>query len=135
MDELKKLYDAGINPIVTNVTLSSKHFEKSVSMHWSVEINESTDGLAYTGFTSRGSARNDRSVSTTDIFSDPEKTETGVKRAVLKKYKYTPVSVKLVADIKDDESNFRYLNQGTRHIRQVFYSYADQNPEGIKTNK
>ena len=135
MEKLKKIYDAGINPIVTNVTLVSKHSEKSVSMHWSVEINESTDGLAYTGFTSRGSARNDRPVSTTDIFSDPEKTETGVKRAVLKKYLYTPVSVKLVADIKDDESNFRYLNQGTRHIRQVFYSYTDQNPEGIKTNK
>ena len=132
MDELKKIYDAGINPIVTKVILVSKHSEKSVSMHWSVEINESTDGLAYTGFTSRGSARNDRPVSTSDIFSDPEKTETGVKRAVFKKYKYTPASVKLVADITDDESNYKYMNQGTRHIRQVFYSYSDQNPEGIK---
>jgi hypothetical protein len=132
MDELKKLYDLGFKPIVTKVILVSTHFEKSVSMKWSVEISESTDGLAYTGFTSRGSARTDRPVSTSDIFSDPEKTETGVKRAVLKKFKYTPVNVELVADVKEDESNYKYLNQGTRHIRQVFYSYTDKNPEGIK---
>jgi hypothetical protein len=133
MDELKKLYDLGFKPIVTEVKLVATHFEKSVSMKWSVEINESTDGLAYTGFTSRGSARTDRPVNTSDIFEDPEKTETGVKNAVQKKFGYTPVKVKLVANVTDDESNYKYLNQGTRHIRQVFYSYTDKNPEGIKS--
>jgi hypothetical protein len=135
MDELKKLYDLGFKPIVNDVKLTVESLENTVTMKWSVSIVESTDGMAYTGFTSRGSASAKGPVPLINITGDPTKNITAIYSAVDAKYKYTPKNVKIVGPeegVTYDDSTFRGGGKGTRHIRQIFYAYTDQNPEGVK---
>ena len=52
--ELKKLYDAGINPDVTDLKVQVD--SKNYTVTWSATIDESRDGKAYVGIATRGSA-------------------------------------------------------------------------------
>ena len=52
--ELKKLYDAGINPDITDLKVQVD--SKNYTVTWSATIDESRDGKAYVGIATRGSA-------------------------------------------------------------------------------
>jgi hypothetical protein len=53
-EKLKQLYDSGINPDITNLTLNVD--SKNYKVTWSATIDESKDGKAYMGISTRGSA-------------------------------------------------------------------------------
>jgi hypothetical protein len=123
-DILKKMYIEGIKPIVTGVSLISDHKLKSVDMSWTITIEESKDGLAYTGFTSRGSSG--FKVITRAQAQDPTqlKDPSSIKNNIKRQLGYTPQKFVEVADMRDNNSNYN----PSRHIRQIFYTYTDQNP-------
>jgi copper chaperone CopZ len=52
--ELEKIYAQGINPEVTSVEVNMD--AKNMKVDWKVTIEESKDGKAWVGFTSRGSS-------------------------------------------------------------------------------
>jgi hypothetical protein len=54
--ELKKMYEKGINPEITDVKVVFD--TKNMTSNWEVTINESKDGKAWLGITSRGSSGN-----------------------------------------------------------------------------
>lgn len=126
-DVLKKMYKDGIKPKVTGVKVATEHKEKSVGMHWTITIEESTDGLAYTGFTSRGSA-DVKYVSRSQALSDGKDPQSIINN-INKQLGYTPQKFVEVADIVEAEGQY----QPPRYFRQIFYAYTDQNPEGIKS--
>lgn len=131
-DVLKKMYADGIKPVVTGVSVTTQHRQNSVGLHWFITIEESTDGLAYTGFTSRGSASSAGLPSASQARSDG-KDEMSIKNNIAKPVVqgglgYMPKVFKQVGpDITEIDSTYR------RYFRQVFYVYTDQNPEGIKS--
>lgn len=53
-DELEKIYNKGYNPIVTDVTVKVTKQGQNFQVDCNVTINESKDGNAWLGFTSRG---------------------------------------------------------------------------------
>jgi hypothetical protein len=53
-EKLKEVYDAGINPDVVEITI--KVDSKAYTVTWTATIDESTDGKAYMGVSTRGSA-------------------------------------------------------------------------------
>jgi hypothetical protein len=124
---LDKMYADGIKPIVTSVALTKvDHKPKSVDIEWIVTIEESKDGLAYTGFTSRGSGSSAGLPSPSQARSDG-KDEMSIKNNVNKQLGYVPKVFKQVGpDVTESDSTYK------RYFRQVFYVYTDQNPEGIK---
>jgi hypothetical protein len=126
-DVLKKMYRDGIKPVVTGVSVTTQHRQNSVGLHWYITIEESKDGLAYTGFTSRGSGSSAGLPSPSQARSDG-KDEMSIKNNVNKQLGYVPKVFKQVGpDITEIDSTYK------RYFRQVFYVYTDQNPEGIKS--
>jgi hypothetical protein len=121
-DVLKKMYRDGIKPIVTGVSVVVEHKENSAGLHWYVTIEESKDGLAYTGFTSRGSGSGGGTPSASQARSDG-KDEISIKNNINKQLGYMPKDFKQVGpDVTHSDSSYK------RYFRQVFYVYTDQNP-------
>jgi hypothetical protein len=121
-DVLKKMYRDGIKPIVTGVAVEVEHRPNSTGMHWYITIEESKDGLAYTGFTGRGSGSEGGTPSASQVRSDG-KDETSIKNNINKQLGYMPKVFKQVGpDITHSDSSYK------RYFRQVFYVYTDQNP-------
>jgi len=52
--KLLEVYNAGYNPDITDVKIEITNNKTEYSVKWTVTINESTDGNAYTGLYSRG---------------------------------------------------------------------------------
>jgi hypothetical protein len=126
-DVLKKMYRDGIKPIVTGVSVTTQHRQNSAGLHWYITIEESKDGLAYTGFTSRGSGSSAGLPSASQARSDG-KDEMSIKNNINKQLGYMPKVFKQVGpDITESDNTYK------RYFRQVFYVYTDQNPEGIKS--
>jgi hypothetical protein len=99
MEALKKMYNDGINPEVTDLKINVD--SKNYKVTWQAKIEPSKDGKAYTGFVTRGSAgggADSRALSQIDEM----KRKTGGK------------DYKLVLDFK---------NPTGIYIRQLFYQY------------
>jgi hypothetical protein len=120
--ELERLYKEGYNPEVTEVNVDMN--SKAMTVKWSVKIEESKDGNAWVGITSRGSSGNDaftRAVSAKvgqDYLSIKKKTET--------KHGEPNIEMKQVKDLLYNlDKNGKPL--GGCPTRQVFYVFTKPN--------
>lgn len=120
--ELERLYNQGYNPEVTEVNVDMN--SKTMTVKWSVKIEESRDGNAWVGITSRGSSGNDaftRAVSAKvgqDYLSIKKKTET--------KHNEPNIEMKQVKDLLYNlDKNGKPL--GGCPTRQVFYVFTKPN--------
>lgn len=102
-DKLKELYKSGINPDISNLELSVD--SKNYTVTWKATIDESKDGKAYVGISTRGSAGggSDRRA----------ETQVGPLKQQLKSEGAEDIS--LVLDFK---------NSGGIPIRQYFFKYT-----------
>lgn len=129
-EKLDELYKKGYNPIVTkvDVTVSGN------TVSWSCTINESKDGKAWVGFTSRGAGCGSR-----DFLTRAEEggtvgndVDTMTKR-IKDVYKEKDIEVKQVNDFVYDvkkgaimakyDSTGNKIKNGTA-FRQIFYAYT-----------
>jgi len=122
--ELLKLYQSGINPDITDVSVVMNATKMEVN--WKVTIEPSKDGKAYLGFTSRGSSgataydrANGKSVG--------QDADTILKKI---KDKYNEPNAELVL-VKDFLYNLNTKKQslGKCPTRQLFYKYTK--PKGF----
>jgi hypothetical protein len=129
-EKLDELYKKGYNPIVTkvDVTVSGN------TVSWSCTINESTDGKAWVGFTSRGAGCGSR-----DFLTRAEEggtvgndVDTMTKR-IKDVYKEKDIEVKqvndFVYDVKKGAIMAKYDSAGNKiktgtAFRQIFYAYT-----------
>jgi len=129
-EKLDELYKKGYNPIVTkvDVTVSGN------TVSWSCTINESTDGKAWVGFTSRGAGCGSRDFLTRaeeggEVGNDVDTMTKRIKDV----YKEKDIDVKQVNDFVYDvakgatmatyDSAGKRIKTGTA-FRQVFYAYT-----------
>lgn len=98
-EQLNKLQSKGINPEVKKIDIQVD--SKKMKVDWTAEIGKSTDGKAYLGIMSFGSAGKGADQRALDQFNDM-KTRTGGKNFQL---------------IKD------FTNKDDIYIRQFFYKY------------
>lgn len=59
-EKLKEIYDAGINPDVVNINITVD--SKNYTVQWEATLDESQDGNAYMGVSTRGSAGGDADI-------------------------------------------------------------------------
>lgn len=116
--ELEKFYKTGKNPIVSKVSVTMD--SKKMKVDWEVEISESTDGKAWVGFTSRGSAGN----------------STAFERAVSPKYGQDPDSILKKIHQNEPKAEIKKVHEllynmseagkvlGGCATRQIFYAYT-----------
>jgi predicted chitinase len=102
-ENLKQLYDAGINPDVTNISI--KVDSKNLSVQWSATLDESRDGNAYMGVTTRGSAGG----------GADRRAQGQVQQLMNNIQKKGGRNVQMVLD---------FVNKGGVYIRQFFYKYT-----------
>jgi len=112
-DKLKKIYDDGINPKVTNVMVDVK----DMTVNWTVTIDKSDDGYAWVGFTSRGAGCNN------DVINRAVSTSAGndkqsAKSKIETTYNEQDIDIEIVND-------FVYTDPANKNsFRQVFYRYT-----------
>jgi hypothetical protein len=120
--ELEKLYNEGINPIVSKVSVEMD--SKSMTVNWEVEITESKDKKAWVGFTSRGASGN-------DAFTRANSKNVGQdKSSILSKIKNdkqeSNAELKEIYDFKHNlDANGKPT--GSCPTRQFFYVYTRPN--------
>jgi len=102
-EKLKNVYDSGINPDIKDIKINIDSTNYKVS--WEVTIDESKDGIAYMGISTRGSAGN-----TAD-----KRAEGQVDDMVRKLERKGAENIKLVLDFK---------NPTGVYIRQFFFKYS-----------
>ena len=102
-ENLKQLYNAGINPDVTNITI--KVDSKNLFVQWSATLDESRDGKAYMGVTTRGSAGG----------GADKRAQGQVQQLMTNIEKKGGRNVKMVLD---------FVNKSGIYIRQFFYAYT-----------
>lgn len=129
-EKLDDLYKKGYNPIVTkvDVTVSGN------TVSWSCTINQSTDGKAWVGFTSRGAGCGSRDFLTRaeeggEVGNDVDTMTKRIKDV----YKEKDIDIKQVNDFVYDvakgatmaiyDSAGKRIKTGTA-FRQVFYAYT-----------
>lgn len=118
--ELIKIYESGINPDITDVTVEIKRGSIEYTVNWSVTIDESKDGVAYVGLYSRGHGGRGEWV-----FSDVSTTSGhasigSCKTSNFIKKRGTVEDMKLVKD-------FEYNKDGKIPgcmVNQLFYKYT-----------
>jgi len=112
--ELKKVYDAGYNPDVTNVTATINKTTKTTS--WEVTINKSTDGKAWIGLVTAGSC-----------CSKNFETRADGQVAAMKTWNAPAENHKLVTILKttDDGKSAGNITieGGSYRLKQYFYKY------------
>ena len=109
--KLKEIYDSGVNPKVTGVTVTVN----GMTVTWEVTIEESTDGNAWVGFTSRGAGCNQ------DVKARAESVEFGNDMATAKTKIQTTYNE---TNINIEKVNDYFYNGGAKSFRQVFYRYT-----------
>lgn len=109
--KLEEIYNAGINPKVTNVKVRVSEMK----VNWSVTIEESNDGKAWVGFTSRGAGCGN------DVYDRAESSSSGndigtLSDKIRSTFGENKISIEVVNDFiyEDDENGFR----------QIFYRYT-----------
>lgn len=117
--ELDRLYKKGFNPIVTEISVDMDADKMMVK--WKVKIEESKDGKAWVGLTSRGSSGSDaynRAVSKAHG-QDPYT----VKSKIEKLYEESHVDFKKAYELFYNMTN-KGESKGKCPTRQVFYIYT-----------
>jgi hypothetical protein len=109
--KLKEIYDSGVNPKITGVTVTVN----GMTVNWEVKIEESKDGNAWVGFTSRGAGCNQ------DVKTRAESVAFGndmptAKTKIQTTYAETNIKIEMVNDY--------FYNGGPNSFRQVFYRYT-----------
>jgi hypothetical protein len=118
--ELIKIYESGINPDITDVTVNIERGKTKYTVNWSVTIDESKDGVAYVGLYSRGHGGQGNWV-----FSDVSTTSGNASIESCKKSNFikkrgTVEDMKLIKD-------FEYNKDGKIpgcQVNQLFYKYT-----------
>jgi len=140
---LRKMYSDGVKPKVTNVDFGDNAYEifsnndgsvTKVNIHWRVTINESNDGLAWTGFKSRKKASSSASDINDLRFFENQKSVNllgQLTQEIIGEYGSFPrKGPSPVGDIKFIGNPFQKPQIWYRHI---FFNYTDKNPEGGTT--
>lgn len=121
-DKLQEIYNGGINPKVTNVTVKVQ----GMTVTWTVTINKSDDGNAWVGFTSRGAGCNNDIINRAESVADGNDMKTA-KSKIESTYGEQGIKIEMVND---------YLyNGGKNSFRQVFYRYTkpkNNPPKGVQ---
>lgn len=110
-DKLQEIYNNKINPKVTKVSVKVQ----GMVVTWYAVIDQSDDGNAWVGFTSRGAGCDN------DIINRAESVSVGndvgtLTNRILEVYKESSIDIEIVND-------FVY-NGGSNSFRQVFYRYT-----------
>ena len=120
--ELEKLHSQGYNPIVTEVNVDMN--SKTMTVKWSVKIEESKDGKAWVGITSRGSSGND--AYTRAVSAKVGQDYASVKTKTADKYSEPLIEMKQVKDLLYNiNANGKAI--GGCPTRQVFYVFTKPN--------
>lgn len=109
--KLEELYNKSINPEPVRVNVQVD----GMTVRWSVDIAESTDGSAWVGFTSRGAGCNN------DVMNRAESVSAGndmvkLRQRVMSTYGESDIELEVVND-------FVYRNP-ENGFRQIFYRYT-----------
>jgi len=118
--ELIKIYESGINPDITDITIDITKGNSNYTVNWSVTIDESKDGVAYVGLYSRGHGGNGQWV-----FDDVSTTSGHASIGSCK----TSNFIKKRGTIEDMElvKDFEYNKDGKIsgcQVNQLFYKYT-----------
>ena len=113
-DKLKEIYDSGVNPKVTKVTVKVQ----GMTVTWSVTIDKSNDGKAWVGFTSRGAGCNQDIVNRAESASYGNDIQTA-KSKIESTYAENGIDIEKVNDF--------IFNGGQNSFRQIFYRYTKPN--------
>lgn len=116
---LLSLYNQGINPEVTQVEVIQD--TKLMKVSWSVTINESTDGKAWVGFTSRGASGSD--AFTRAVSKAVKQDAASLLNNVVTSFDEPNAELKEVFDFRNNlDSTGKAI--GKCPTRQVFYNYT-----------
>jgi len=131
-DELNKLWSQGAKPKVTNVKVSVPTGVPSgsgVRVDWEVTIEESNDGKAWLGFTSRGAGCNSSIDTRADSAASGNDVPTLIK-AITKEYGETfpPAIIEKVNEVKP-------AGLGSNSFKQIFYRYTKPKWESANPQK
>jgi hypothetical protein len=110
-DKLKELYDNGYNPMVTKVDVTVS----GMTVGWKCKIENSKDGKAWVGFTSRGAGCNN------DVIKRSESKEYGNDKETARKKIMDTYSEKAIDIEKIDEVVY---TAGENSFKQIFYVYT-----------
>jgi hypothetical protein len=113
-NKLQEIYNSGLNPKVTNVKVEVK----GMTVTWTVTIDESNDGKAWVGFTSRGAGCDD------DIYNRAESSSYGndvetAKTKIENTYGEQGIEIQMVNDFI-----YSGTSAGKNSFRQIFYRYT-----------
>lgn len=122
-DELKRLYERGINPEVTDVMVTMD--AQKMKVKWQVKIQPSKDKKAWVGFTSRGSSGNASAFNRAVGKAQGQDFDT-VKRKVKEIVGEPNLEMKVVKDFLYNFSKDGKV-EGKCPTRQVFYAYTRPN--------
>jgi len=117
--ELDRIYKRGFNPVVTEVIVNMDADKMKVK--WRVKIEESKDGKAWVGFTSRGSSGDNSYYRATAkaVGQDPDT----VKDKMMKLYEEPSIDFKKAHELLYNMTNTGKAT-GKCPTRQVFYIYT-----------
>lgn len=110
-DKLKELYDRGYNPMVTKVDVTVS----GMTVGWKCKIENSKDGKAWVGFTSRGAGCNN------DVIKRSESKEFGNDKETARKKIMDTYNEKAIEIEKIDEVVY---TAGENSFKQIFYIYT-----------
>ena len=110
-EKLKKLYDDGINPDITDLKLNVNSKDSTVT--WEATIGPSTDGKAYMGISTRGSTGGSSEKLALD--------QVGPLKQQLSSKGYKDITP-ITFDGKD-----HFVNPSGNKIHQYFFKYTDPN--------
>jgi hypothetical protein len=113
-NKLEELYNNGMNPMVSNVSVSVK--DNKVS--WTCTIVPSPDGKAWVGFTSRGAGCNNDVINRAESVSQGNDIGTA-KKKIMTTFNESKIDIEKVND-------FVYKG-GKNSFKQVFYRYTKPN--------
>lgn len=120
--ELDRLYKKGFNPIVTDINVNMD--AENMKVKWRVKIEESKDGKAWVGLTSRGSSGKDAFIRATSKAhgQDPDT----VKSKIQKFFEEPSIDFKKAHELFYNMTS-KGESTGKCPTRQVFYIYTRPN--------
>lgn len=121
-EALLKFYEDGKNPEITNIEI--KMDDSAWKVKWKVTIEESKDGKAWMGLTSRGGA---------GLKDGPSGSVERAKRQIDKKIKDLPQEFRDSALETKEVKDFGWQGKGRMYIRQIFIAYT--NPKKYPPHK
>lgn len=118
--ELIKIYELGINPDITDISVDINSGSSEYTVDWSVTIDESKDGIAYVGLYSRGHGGRGNWV-----FSDVSTTSghASIESCKTSNYIRKRGTVEDMELVKDFEYNKDAKIPGCQ-VNQLFYKYT-----------